>query len=187
MPKRGFFKPILDIAREVVAERFGDNQAEGETVGQLAAGGDTTATAIRSAMLFLLTNPQTYLELQNEIDTALNDAAISTPIAESEIEKLPYLQAVVEEALRIFPPMAMLAQSCNTSQDVWGFHIPAGINVELSVKPALRNATIYGQDANFFRPERWLEARDVSALKLMEETSRFGGPSRWECLSNEWP
>ncbi|KAK8136220.1 cytochrome p450 domain-containing protein [Apiospora sp. TS-2023a] len=54
------------------------------------------------------------------------------------------------------------------------------------VKTAARGKSIYGDDADTFRPERWLEA-DAEKLKGMEETSRiiWGGPGRWECLGEK--
>ncbi|KAF2998747.1 hypothetical protein E8E14_003388 [Neopestalotiopsis sp. 37M] len=204
LPKGGFLKPILDIAREVVAERFGEEivdrdddvlgvwiangltqrEAEVETVGQLAAGGETTATAIRATLLYLITSPLVYRKLQAEIDNAAERQLISSPITESEVRSMSYLQAVVKESLRIFPPVAMTPKMSASEETLCGVKIPAGTSVELSIKPALRDRAVFGQDADMFRPERWIESENTSRIQPMEDVLKFvfAGPSRWECL-----
>lgn len=203
LPKGGFLKPILDIAREVVAERFSQDkvdrddvlgvwvsngltqrEAEVETVGQLAAGGETTATAIRATLLYIITSPLVYRKLQSEIDDAVVRNAISSPITESEVKSMPYLQAVVKESLRVFPPVHMTPRTSASEEMVCGVKVPAGISVEFSMRPALRDQAIFGKDADMFRPERWIEAVNTSRLQPMEDALKFvfAGPSRWECL-----
>ncbi|CAJ2505839.1 Uu.00g132330.m01.CDS01 [Anthostomella pinea] len=197
LPKGGFFDPIIKIARAAVSERYGpdkkqrsdvlgawvaagltEKEAEVETVGQLAA------TAMRATMLYLLSNPGAYQKLQGEIDHFVRSKAISQTavLPEGEIKNWLYLEAVVKEALRIFPPVAMMPRSAAVTDTLCGLTVPPNTNVDLAVKPALRSTSIFGQDADLFRPERWIEV-DVDTFKQREETLRFvfGGPSRREC------
>ena len=71
------------------------------------AGSDTTATAVRTTFLYIITNPRILAKLRNEMSSNL----ISNPISDSEARKLPYLQAVIKEGLRIWPPLAGLMAS----------------------------------------------------------------------------
>lgn len=66
------------------------------------AGSDTTATAIRSTVLHIITNPQ-IVSLIAEISSFEDKQLISLPIQDSETRKMLYLQAVIKEGLRIFP------------------------------------------------------------------------------------
>lgn len=205
-PRGGFFPEIMKIATQAVAERFGPDkitrrdmlgslvahglsQAElqRETVNQLSAGSDTTSTTIRATLLHLLTTPRAYRRLQDEIDAAVADgrigAASGAVAAAAEGAALPYLQAVIREGLRIFPPALLFPVVAAEDEVVAGYHIPAGTNVDACIKAAMRDTAIFGEDADVFRPERWTEA-DAAKYKVMEETTRivWGGPSRWECL-----
>ena len=67
------------------------------------AGSDTTATAIRSTVLHIITNPQIVSTLIAEISSFEDKQLISLPIQDSETRKMLYLQAVIKEGLRIFP------------------------------------------------------------------------------------
>jgi hypothetical protein len=66
-----------------------------------ATGSDTTATAVQTTFLYLITNPRVLSKLRAEIAAA----SASVPITDAEARKLPYLQAVIKEGLRIWPPV----------------------------------------------------------------------------------
>jgi len=156
-----------------------------ETFGQIGAGSDTTATAIRMTILFLITNPHSYGKLLSEIDTAVEGGRVSSPITNGEAKKLPYLQAVIREGLRMWPPVAgLMPKICNSDQVVCGKNIPAGTEVSWAAIPTLRNKEVFGHDAECFRPGRWLDETVKERLPVMEQVVMlcFGAPSRWECL-----
>lgn len=68
------------------------------------AGSDSTATAIRMTMLCLLNTPASLNGLRREIDAAISQGRISSPITDVEARELPYLQAVMKEGIRMYPP-----------------------------------------------------------------------------------
>jgi cytochrome P450 len=195
---------VIQLGQAAVAERFdGDKsvvkrdmlgsfvghgltreEAEGETVLQIIAGSDTSATAIRSTLLYIITSPLVCRRLQAEIDEGVAEGRISSPITDAEARKLPYLQAVIREGLRMWPPAAgVLPKVSDTDQVVCGVRIPAGTNVAWAPWTFLRNKETFGEDADLFNPERWL---DIPAAKyrLMDQTvmMEFASGSRWECL-----
>ena len=63
---------------------------------------------MRAICLFLITTPKVLWRLTAEIDEAVNNGSISSPIQDSEARELPYLQACIKEGLRMFPPVAGL-------------------------------------------------------------------------------
>ncbi|KAJ4159155.1 uncharacterized protein LMH87_008067 [Akanthomyces muscarius] len=192
---------IIRMAERVVAERYGTNplvkqdmlgsfvkhgfsqkDAETEALIQIIAGSETTATAIQATILHIITSCNAYSCLQSEIATAEKDGRISTPVTNAEAQSLPYLQAVILEGLRMFPPAAALyPKVCDTDEVLCGVSIPAGTNVAWSPWTIMRSKEVFGADANLFRPERWLGA---SKTKAMEQTvmMAFASGSRWECL-----
>ena len=194
---------VVGVAYDAVAERYGDKplvkqdmlgsfvrhgltkeEAEGETVVQIIAGSDTSATAIRSTLLFIITNPRVYRRMQAEIDGGILEGRISSPITDAEARELPYLQAVIREGLRMWPPAtAVLPKVSTTDQVVCGVHIPAGTNVAWAPFRFLRSKKIFGEDSSVFRPERWLNI-DPAKYRSMDQTvmMEFASGSRWECL-----
>ena len=74
------------------------------------AGSDTSATVIRVVLLHLITSPLILGKLRVEIDGGIRDGMISLPISDAEARNLPYLQACIKEALRIWPPVVGIVQ-----------------------------------------------------------------------------
>ncbi|KAM3557666.1 hypothetical protein ARSEF4850_004956 [Beauveria asiatica] len=161
----------IKTAERVVAERYGANAMLKRDM-----------LAIQATILHIITSPNTYARLHHEIDTAEREGRISTPVTNAEAQSLAYLQAVILEGLRVFPPAAALyPKVCDTDEVLCGVSVPAGTNVAWSPWTIMRNADIFGVDADLFRPERWLGA---GKTKLMEQTvmMAFAAGSRWECL-----
>ncbi|KAF9878334.1 benzoate 4-monooxygenase cytochrome p450 [Colletotrichum karsti] len=179
-------KPIVkrDILGSFVSHGLTQEQAEGETTVQIIAGSDTTATTIRSTILFIITNPHVYARLQAEIDSAVQEGRISSPITDAEARKIDYLQAVIKEGLRIWPPATGLLPKVSLQNEVLcGTHVPAGTNVAWSPFSVMREKKVFGEDADMFRPERWLDiSKEQHRLMETQVMLLFGGGSRWECL-----
>jgi len=70
----------------------------------IAAGSETTATALSGLIFYLLNTPPALSLLVNEIRSSFTSVKEMTFANEA---KLPYLQACVEEILRVYPPVAM--------------------------------------------------------------------------------
>jgi cytochrome P450 len=125
------------------------------------AGTITTAAAIRHTILALVSTPDAYASLQKEIDDCAISGRISAPIVtDSEALALPYLQAVVREGLRMWPPTTGLGskQVPKGGDIICGYYVPEGTQIGHNFSGITRLKSIWGEDANVFRPERWLEA-----------------------------
>ncbi|RDW74218.1 cytochrome P450-24 [Coleophoma crateriformis] len=163
-------------------------EAEGESLVQVMAGADSTSTAIRMTMYFIMTNPIVYLKLRAEIDAAEKNNQLSSPIiSDAEAIQLPYLQAVVKEGLRIWPPGVGIATKWvppegDTLED--GRVIPGGTRIGWSAWGTQHNREVYGDDARVFRPERWLELEPGSdqLLKMERTHELIFGNGRYGCL-----
>lgn len=135
-------------------------------------------------MLSLLTCPPAYLALQREIDTAIEVGQISSPATGAEASRLPYLQAVVREALRLHPPSVSPSKLSPPGGDtVCGIFIPGGTQVGANVPGVLRSEAIFGADAQCYRPERWLEAqKDEAKLRRMQSALDIVfGAGKFQC------
>lgn len=145
------------------------------------AGSDTTATAIRSTLLHIITSPRVVARLQQEISEASPSAYV---ITDEEARRMPFLQAVIKEGLRIFPPVAgLMAKEAPPGGHHWkGQYIPGGTRVGSCAWGIFRREDIWGVDSQEFRPERWLES-SPEQLHLMEGTlDLIFSYGRWQCL-----
>lgn len=128
----------------------------------IGAGSDTTAITLSSVFYHLMKFPQSYQRLQSEIDTAAKDGRISDPVTFKEAQELLYLQAVIKEALRIHPatglPMQRVVPAEGTT--IAGHFIPGKSSVGINAWVANRNTSVFGPDAETWRPERWLEIEE---------------------------
>ncbi|KAF5679158.1 cytochrome P450 monooxygenase [Fusarium heterosporum] len=197
------FGAFIGVAKKKVAERFEPNaepradmmgsfiknglsqeQASRESLLNVVAGSDTTATTIRMVMLCLLSNPVAYRKLQEEIDTGIKNRTISSPISDAEARKLPYLQAIIQEGLRIKVPAAgpLFKQVPDGGDYINGKFIPGGTQIGISPFSVYHSKEIFGQDAGIFRPERWLNA-DPARLEVMSDTAGLVFSSgKWQCI-----
>lgn len=191
------------VAKKVVAERFQahaasqpdmlgsfirhgltQEEASGEALLQVVAGSDTSASTIRLVMLYLLSNPSAYTRLQNEIDTGVATGKISSPIRDSEARELPYLQAVIKEGLRIMPPAAgAFFKTVPPGGDVIaGKFIPAGTQIGSSPFGIHHSKKIFGEDAEMYRPERWLEADGDKLAQMTATVDLVFHYGKYQCL-----
>jgi cytochrome P450 len=83
-----------------------------EVFEQILAGSDTTAAAIRIIILYIITHPRVYKNLQNEIDEAVNSGAApkSGVIPDAAARRLPYLGAIVREGMRVSVSLIIIHQ-----------------------------------------------------------------------------
>lgn len=160
-----------------------------EALLQILAGADTTATAIRATMLHIITNPAAYKKLQAEIDQAVQSGRISSPvIQEAEAQELKYLQAVIKEGLRIWPPVTGLlskvvpAAGDEVEIDGKKMFIPGGTNIGWCVWGIAMNKDIFGEDARMFRPERWLIDDTEKLTKMNKAVDLVFGYGKYQCL-----
>src|SRR5262245_1512803 len=131
------------------------------------AGSDTTATAIRTTFLYTITTPRVLTKLLAEI----SKATLSSPVSDAEARTLPYVQAVIKEGLRIWPPATGLMdkQVPPGGDTINGMYVPGGTEIGYGGLSVFRNKKVWGEDAGVFRPERWIEGENIKDLEVALE------------------
>ncbi|KAK3941462.1 hypothetical protein QBC46DRAFT_431297 [Diplogelasinospora grovesii] len=163
-------------ASEARPDFMSDTLVQTMAVSMAFAGSETTAISASSVFYYLLKNPRTLKKLQNELDDAAKRGVFSDYetglVTWHESQTLPYLDACVKEAFRLHPapglPMERIVPEGGMT--IAGRHIPAGTIVGVSAWVVHRNAEIFGEDVETFRPERWLV--DESASEEEKERQR---------------
>ncbi|KAG4430968.1 hypothetical protein IFR05_013555 [Cadophora sp. M221] len=132
----------------------------------IGAGSDTTSISLGSVIYHLCKYPYSMQTLRQEIDTMEKEGSISNPVTFAETQKMPYLQAVLKEALRVHPatglPLGRVVPK--GGKVIAGYAFPEGSIVGINSWVAHANTDVFGPDAHIFRPERWLESKERSAV-----------------------
>ena len=198
---------LLGVAKRVIEERYGPNgkdlpdllgsfkrnglsqsDAEGEAILEVLGGADSTSTALRMTMLYILSNPEVYVKLLRELnDNAASSSSQGHIIPSASARKLPYLQAVIKEGLRMWPPLVGLQGKLSPpgGETVNGVFIPGGVEVGWSCQALQRRREIFGDNVDVFHPERWLGDDDDAARRIavMDRTvDLVFGSGRYGCL-----
>lgn len=137
-------------------ERLNDTLIMDNMLTFLVAGHETTSGMLSFATYFLLKNPSTLQKAKQEVD----QVCAKGPIKIQHMSKLPYLEAVLRETLRLCPSAPIIArkQIDDKSPTILGgeYTIPPG-SVFLLLLPKIQtDSAVYGEAAAEFRPERLL-------------------------------
>ncbi|TWU78478.1 hypothetical protein ED733_008945 [Metarhizium rileyi] len=116
------------------------------------AGSETTASALSGLWFYLDKNPRVYAQLTKEIRAAFDSEKEITMQKASRIE---YLQACVNEILRIYPPAAETPARVSPGDFIEGTYIPPKTLVSVFQWATFRNPKHF-KDPESFIPERWL-------------------------------
>lgn len=136
-------------------------------------------------LLHTISTPRVYQRLQEEIDTAVASGKVTRPvIGDEEAKTLPYLQAVIREGLRIFPPGTGLGSKVVPAggDTIDGVFLPAGTKVGVCTVGLMRDRGVFGQDVASFRPERWLEVDEEEAARMDFYKDWAFGYGKYVCL-----
>ncbi|GME24115.1 cytochrome p450 [Neofusicoccum parvum] len=119
----------------------------------MAAGTETTATALCGAVWYLTGNPEKMKKLVEEVR---GEAGVEEFTMET-LARLPYLNAVINESLRLYPPTPdmMYRLVPEGGAMICGTHVPAGAVVGLHQWPAYHSSKNFHRPEEFI-PERWL-------------------------------
>jgi len=147
--------------------------------GNVFAGSDTTAIALRAILYFLMKHPDKMHRLQTEIDNAADAGKISKPISDKEARALPYLNAVIKEALRLHSSVGLLLERHVPAAGVTlcGKYIPGGTIVGINPWALQHDPAVYPKP-HVFDPERWLEAPPEHLAAMDRSFFAFGGGNR---------
>ncbi|KAL2264593.1 hypothetical protein VTJ83DRAFT_7103 [Remersonia thermophila] len=151
----------------------------------LLAGADTVSIVFQALFYYMLKNPRVYARLSAEVRTAFQPFQLA-PYAQARA--LPYLEAVVHETLRYNPSISMALERVVPPGGLRlpdGSVVPGGKTVGMNPYVIGRNRGVFGEDADEYKPERWLRGEGEGEEEYKERMRRwwesmlvFGGGSR---------
>lgn len=203
-PKVPDFLQHFIESKETHPELVNDGVIMGYLLVNLLAGADTTAITIRAIFWYALHNQEAYKKLEAEIlaadlaDIASFSSARALPCelpfrvhlstSNSADQRYTDFEAVVREAMRMHPGVCMLLERYVPDSGLKlpdGRYVPAGTAVGINPYVVGRNKGIWGDDADTYRPERWLQSEGETDICYKERLRlynasdlTFGGGSR---------
>jgi cytochrome P450 len=143
------------------------------------AGTDTIAITVEWALAELLRNPSTMAKVREEIQGSLGGKG---SVEEHDAVSLPYLQAVVKEAMRLHPvaPIFLPHQATEDGVEIGGYAVPKGCTVIFLAWLIMRDPTAWERPDEFI-PERFLDRQDEMGFRGKEFEFIPFGAGRRQC------
>jgi cytochrome P450 len=175
----GLLGMLLSARDEETGAGMSDEQLRDEVLTMLLAGHETTATALTFTFHLLGAHPEAAGRLREEAAGVLG--AGESPSLE-QLERLPYARMVIEEAMRLYPPIWVLSRSVAEDDEIGGFRIERGGMMMVSPWVTHRLPDLWEEPARFL-PERFAPER-VAAMPRFAYFPFLGGPR--QCIGNHF-
>ncbi|KAH7330478.1 cytochrome P450 [Rhexocercosporidium sp. MPI-PUGE-AT-0058] len=177
---------ILSVAME--SGDLTDDELASQIMTFLAAGHETTASALTWTTYLLCTHPEIQKRLREEIRTKLCvDGVLKSSVDALEIDHLPYLNAVCNEVLRIMPSVPMTIRVPTHDTTILGQPVPKDTPIIVAAWAVNASKDFWGEDAHEFNPNRWLgegNAKSGGAINNFANLTFLHGPR--SCIGKDF-
>ncbi|GGQ45909.1 cytochrome P450 [Streptomyces mutabilis] len=151
----GRLMELIEAATDpVTGQRWTDDEVRDEMLTIYLAGHETTAVSLLWTLLSVANNPAVQTEMDDEIARVLGGREPGP----DDVEELPYTRQVIDESLRLYPPIWVYPRDAVAADELGGYHVPAGSSVLLSPLVSHRNPRHWDNpeafDPHRFDPER---------------------------------
>jgi len=167
---------LLSVRDEETGEGMNDEQLRDEVLTLILAGHETTATALSWTWYLLGQHPEVEAKLHAELDAVLGGRAPTM----SDLANLNYTGMVIDEAMRVYPPVWAIGPAAIDDDEIMGYRIPKGSNLLLSQYYTHRHPSFW-ENPERFEPERF--AAERAGGRPRYAYFPFGGGPRM-CIGN---
>lgn len=151
-PTGDLLSMLMNVRYEDTGEGMSDKQLRDEVMTMFLAGHETTANTLTWAWYLLSEHPEVEARLHAELDDVLG----GRPPAFADLDRLDYTRMVIEETLRMYPPVWTTGRQSLKEDVIGGYTIPAGSMLMLSFY-FMHHDPAYWDEPEAFRPERFSE------------------------------
>ena len=169
---------LLNARYEDSGEGMTDQQLLEESLILLVAGHETTANALAWCWYLLSQHPEVIEQIRNEIDQVLGNEQVTFQV----LPRLKYLNAVLQEAMRLYPPAWITERIPIEDDEFEGLILPKNRIIGIYIY-GVHRAPEYWTDPEKFDPSRWMDekAKGQPAFSYLP----FGGGPRL-CIGNNF-
>jgi len=155
----------------------GDEQLRDEVVTMLLAGHDTTALTLTYACYLLSENPDAERQVHAELDDVLDG-----PPTFADTRNLTYLNRVLQETMRLYPPVYVMFREPVVDVKLGGYRVPEGAAIMLP-QWAVHRSPRWWTEPDQFDPDRWTRERRADRPRFAHFP--FGGGPR-ACIGKQF-
>ncbi|KAG0317035.1 hypothetical protein BGZ99_006542 [Dissophora globulifera] len=137
--------------------KLNDTELKDQILTFLAAGHETTSVTVTWMLHIFSTHQDVQRRVRDELLSEIGRPSDSNAITYDALNALPYLNACVKELLRVIPPVPTTSRVAGEDDQILGYDIPKGTEVFLSPAALHKLKSVYGDDAEDFVPERWMD------------------------------
>ncbi len=156
-----FVSVFVDARDKETGDAMTDKELLDEVMTMIVAGHETSAITLTWVWYFIAK----YSDVDQAVQDELIRSGISGAPGFNDLEKLPYIKQVTEEALRMYPPVWLFTRKAIEDDHVGDYFIPAGADIFLSPYYLHRN-TDYWDDVDEFRPQRFTAEEEKQRHKF---------------------
>jgi cytochrome P450 len=160
---------MMMAARDKSGQGLSDQQLRDETITMFLAGHETIAAGLSWTIHLLSTHPHVQEKLIREVDAGPPSSRGLGTV------RFPYLENVIDEGLRLYPPVFRIGREALRDCVVGGYLIPKGANVIIP-QWSIQRSERYFADPLAFRPDRWTDSMRESLPRFAY--CPFGGGPR---------
>jgi cytochrome P450 len=165
-------------AQQVYGVEMTDQQLRDQMATLFFTGHETTGLALTWTLFLLGENPEAEARLLQELNSVLGDR----PATLRDLSRLPYLDWVIKESLRLYPPAYGVVREALSDCEIGGYVVPKGSTVAMFQWVVHRDPRFF-DDPDAFRPERWSDGLAERLPKFAYFP--FGGGPR-VCIGKEF-
>ncbi|XP_049880698.1 cytochrome P450 4V2-like [Pectinophora gossypiella] len=176
------FKAFLDLLLELTVEKnaFTDQEIREQVDTMIVGGHDTSASVLMYTMLLIGSRPDVQDRIVKELEEVFGDS--DRDAEKHDLCQLVYLEAVIKECMRVIPIVPVVARKLDRNVKLRNCTLSAGRTCFIFLYGVNRHP-IWGEDAQEFKPERWLDP-----ATLPDHPNAFAGFSmgRRHCIGKAY-
>jgi cytochrome P450 len=153
---RSFLAMLMAARDSETGAGMTDRQLHEEILGMLQQGHDTVGESLAWTWYLLSLHPEIERRLHQEIVEAIGDRI---PVI-ADIPRLPFATRLLQESLRLYPPVWVIPRDAIGDDEIGGYRVPAGSTILLCPYITHRHAAFW-ENPEAFDPDRFLPARSV--------------------------
>ncbi|KAK0501634.1 cytochrome P450 monooxygenase [Armillaria luteobubalina] len=159
----------LQAGKDEDGNPMGREELTAEALTLLVAGSETTSNSATAIIHYLARTPSVQDKLHKELDEHLGPEVATN----EQVKNLSYLQAVINEGLRLHSTVAMGLPRVvpEGGMTILGNYFPGGTVISVPTYTIHRDPAVFGDDVEDFRPERWFECDNAGVSKAFSPFS----------------
>jgi len=148
-----FISTLINCQDKETGKPLLDKEIRDSSITFLIAGHETTKMTLSQFVYVTTQYPHVLTKMLEEIDRFFPN--FTTPTDFEDLKTLEYTSMVINEVLRVYPPVPHFTRENDTELEIGGYRLPAHSRVFMPIYAIHMDPETWGEDVELFKPERW--------------------------------